>query len=246
MVLSAGINQIAFTNWVKGGENSTAWTFLVDFHLDKVEPVLTFKNQIKITYGRSKTGGDEYKTTDNDLYIEDLVSYNVGWVVSPFFSNAVRTQVSTGYDYGKTPAVKIADFFDPGYVTQSLGFVYDKYPNIITRLGIGFQEVFTKDYRKYSDPVNLEKTFKFETGIESVTDFNYKLDDNIGYNAKFRLFSQFNRMDVWDVRFDNMIAAKISKYISVNFIYLLIYEKDQTPLTQTKEGLQVGVTYTVF
>jgi hypothetical protein len=246
LVLSAGINQIAFSNWAQGGENSTAWSYLIDFHYDKTGNDLVFKNQIKVTYGRSKTGAGEYKTTDNDLYMEDLASYNVGWAVNPFFSNAVRTQLAPGYNYNNTPSKQIADFFDPGYVTQSIGFNYDKYPNIITRLGMGLQEVFTNNFRKYSDPENLEKTFKFETGIESVTDFKYKLDNNIEYTGKFRLFSQFNRLDVWDVRFDNMIIAKINKYISVNFTYLLIYEKDQTPLTQTKEGLQFGVTYAVF
>ena len=246
LVLSAGINQIAFSNWVQGGENSTAWSYLIDFHYDKTGTALVFKNQIKVTYGRSKIGSGEYKTTDNDLYIEDLASYNVGWAVNPFFANAIRTQLAAGYDYSTTPAKQIADFFDPGYVTQSIGFNYDKYPNIITRLGLGLQEVFTNNYRKYSDPENLEKTFKFETGIESVTDFKYKLDDNIEYTGKFRLFSQFKSLDVWDVRFDNMIMAKINKYISVNFTYLLIYEKDQTLLTQTKEGLQFGATIAIF
>jgi len=246
LVLCAGINQIAFSNWVKGGENSTAWNFLEDFHYDKIDNPVTIKNQLKVTYGRSKTSGNESRTTDNDLYIENLLSYNVGWAVSPFIANAVRTQVSTGYDYKSSPAIKIADFFDPGYVTQTIGFAYDKYPNIITRLGIGFQEIFTKYYRRYSDPENLEKTFKFETGVESVTDINYKLDENIVYSSKFRLFSQFSSLGVWDIRFDNIIAAKISKYISVSFTYLLVYEKAQTPFTQTKEGLQVGVTYTVF
>jgi len=246
LVLSAGINQIVFSNWVQGGENSTAWSYLIDFHCDKTGTALVFKNQIKVTYGRSKIGSGEYKTTDNDLYIENLASYNVGWAVNPFFSNAIRTQLASGYDYKSVPAKQVADFFDPGYVTQSIGFNYDKYPNIITRLGLGLQEVFTNNYRKYTDPDKFEKTFKFETGIESVTDIKYKLDDNIEYTSKFRLFSQFSRLDIWDVRFDNMIIAKINKYISVNFTYLLIYEKDQTLLTQTKEGLQFGVTYSVF
>ena len=85
LVLSAGINQIAFSNWAQGGENSTAWSYLIDFHYDKIGTALVFKNQIKVTYGRSKIDSGEYKTTDNDLYIEDLASYNVGWAINPFF-----------------------------------------------------------------------------------------------------------------------------------------------------------------
>lgn len=249
LVTSLGINQIAFSNWVKGGDNSIAWTFLGDFHYDNVGDMWTFKNQIKLTYGRSKIGSDDYRTTDNDLYTENVASYNLGWAVSPFFSNSIRTQVASGFDYKVIPYVEIADLFDPGYITQTIGFTYDKYSNIITRLGFGFQEIITNKFTQYSDnpeTKNEVEKFKFETGIESVTDVNYKLAENISYAGKLRLFSQFKSLDVWDVRWDNMITAKVTKYIAVNFNYLLVYERMQSPFTQIKEGLQIGITYTVF
>lgn len=249
LVTNIGFNQIAFTNWVKGGENSIAWSILANFKYDNISDIWTYKNSIKGTYGRSKIGGGNYITTDNDLYIENLVSYNVGWAVSPFFSNSIRTQITKGYDYKSSPAKQISDLFDPGYITQTFGFTYDKYPNIITRLGIGFQEIVTNRFTNYSDdPITKDKIekFKFETGIESVTDIDYKIDDNIIYKSKIRLFSQFNHIDVWDIRFDNIIAAKISKLISVNFNYLLVYEKAQSPKTQIKEGLQVSFVFNIL
>ena len=242
-VVGVGINQIAFSNWVKGGDNSISWTFLGNFHLDKVDTPWTYKNQIKGTYGRSKIGSGIYKTTDNDLYIENVLSYNVGWAVSPYFSNSIRTQISKGFDYNVNPEIEVADFFDPGYVTQTFGFTYDKYSHVITRLGIGFQEIFSNIYRKYTDPDKLQKAFRFETGIESVTDVNYQLADNILFKSKIRFFSQFKSLDVWDVRLDNIISAQITKFIGVNFTYLVVYEKAQSPLTQVKEGLQIGITY---
>jgi hypothetical protein len=245
-VVGLGINQIAFTNWIKGGDNSISWTFLGDFHYDRIGTPWTFKNQIKGTYGKSKIGDATYKTTDNDLYIENVVSYDLSWAVSPYFSNSIRTQIAKGFDYKVDPYVEVTDFFDPGYVTQTFGFTYDKYSNIVTRLGIGFQEIFTNVYRQYTDPENLQKAFRFETGIESVTDINYKIDDNVLYTGKMRFFSQFKSLDIWDVRLDNVIAAKISRYISVNFSYLLIYEKVQSPYTQVKEGLQIGITYNLL
>lgn len=250
LVTSLGINQIAFSNWVKGGENSIAWTIIGDFHYDKICAAdWSFKNSVKATYGRSKIGGGAYRTTDNDLYIENVASYNLGWAVSPFISNSIRTQLASGFDYKVTPEKEIANFFDPGYITQTIGFTYDKHQNIITRLGLGFQEIITNKFNQYSDDPTTKsevEKFKFETGIESVTDADIKLDENIVYKSKLRLFSQFKSLDVWDVRWDNIIAAKITKYISVNFGYLLVYEKAQSPRTQIKEGLQVGFVYTVF
>lgn len=249
LVTGINISQIAFSNWVKGGDNSISWVFMGDFRLDNTSEIWSFKNSVKAAYGRSKIGDATYRTTDNDLYIENVASYNVGWAVSPFISNSVRTQIASGFDYKVDPEIEIANFFDPGYITQTIGFTYDKYQNIITRLGIGFQEIITNKFRQYSDDSGTKdklEAFKFETGIESVTDINYKLDDNIIYSSKTRLFSQFKCLDVWDVRWDNTITAKITKLFSVNFTYQLVYEKMQSPYTQTKQALLIGITYTLL
>jgi hypothetical protein len=248
-VTGASISQIAFSNWVKGGDNSISWVFMGDFRLDNSSDIWSFKNSIKATYGRSKIGDGVYRTTDNDFYLENVASYNVGWAVSPFISNSVRTQIARGFDYKVDPELEIADFFDPGYITQTIGFTYDKYKNVVTRLGFGFQEIITNKFRQYSDDSETkdrQEAFKFETGFESVTDVNYKLDDNIIYSNKIRLFTQFKSLDVWDVRWDNNIAAKITKLISVNFTYQLVYEKMQSPYTQTKQALLIGITYTLI
>jgi len=248
-VAGLGINQIAFTNWTKGGDNSIAWTLLGDVHFDRTGTPWTFKNSIKAQYGRSKIGSDTYRTTENDLYIENVAAYDLGWAVSPFVSNSIRTQITRGFDYKVTPSVEIANFFDPGYITQTIGFTYDKYSNIVTRLGIGFQEIFTNKFRQYSDNPKTPETveaFRFETGFESVTDINYKIDDNILWTSKIRFFTQFKSLNVWDVRLDNVVAAKVTKYITVNFNYLVVYEKAQSPYTQVKEGLQIGIVYNIL
>ncbi|MEW6194242.1 MAG: DUF3078 domain-containing protein [Bacteroidota bacterium] len=244
-----GISQISFSNWVKGGENSIAWTVMGDFNLNHIDKPWTFKNQVKAQYGRAKIGDQTYRTTINDLYIENLASYDLGWAVSPFVSNAIRTQVSKGYDYKVESSPNISDFFDPGYITQTIGFTYDKYSHVVTRFGIAFQEVITNKFTQYSDdPETLDEfeKFKFETGIESVTDIDYTLDTNVLWKSKLRLFSRFESLDVWDVLWDNTITAKVNAWLGVNFTYILLYEKAQSPKTQMKEGLQIGITYTLL
>ena len=249
LITTLGINQVSFTNWQTGGENSIAWTLSGNFKLNRESDEWGFRNQLKASYGRAKIGSGIYKTTDNDFYLENLASYNVGWAVSPFFSNSVRTQITKGYDYTVAGSPNISDFFDPGYITQTLGFTYDKYKYIITRIGLAFQETFTKKFTQYSDDAGtteeVEK-FKFETGLESVTDFNFTIDTNLLYSGKLRLFTRFEHLDVWDVRWDNAITAKVNSWLNVNFNYILLYEKNQSPLTQTKEALQIGITYALL
>lgn len=250
LITGLNVSQIAFRNWTQGGENSITWTLTGDFGLKYNTEQWAFKNQLKAAYGRTKQGEKDFITNDNELYLETVISYQIlGWAVNPYFSNTVRTQLTEGFDYSVTPEVKISDFFDPGYITQSLGFTYDKLENIQTRLGIAFQEVITNNFTKYSDDpetLNEVEKFKFETGIESVTDANFLLAENLLMKTKLRLFSRFESLDVWDVRWDNTITAKINSWMNVNFAYLLIYQKDQSLTAQMKQALQLGIVYTIL
>ncbi|NWF89806.1 MAG: DUF3078 domain-containing protein [Ignavibacteriaceae bacterium] len=248
-VAGLNISQIALENWTQGGDNALAFTLLGNFGAKFIDSPWTFNNGLKLAFGRTKLGEDEFRTNDNEFFLESILSYAFGWALDPYFSNSVRTVLSKGYDYKINPAIQTSQFFDPGYITQSIGFMYNKLPNFTTRIGLGFQETITSKFPFYSDdpetPSELEK-FKFDTGIESVTEGAVKIEENVLYGSKLRLFSSFNELDVWDVRWDNLITAQISKYFNVNFNVLLIYEKKQSLKTQLKEALQFGITYSLF
>lgn len=249
LVTSLNLSQIAFSNWTKGGENSIAWSLGESFVLKFKTPKWHFKNELSSAYGQSKVGSEDFKVTDNELYMESVAAYSIGWAVDPYISNTIRTQVAAGYEYTDTSKTEVANFFDPGYITQSIGFTYDKLENFQSRLGIAFQETITDKYTQYADdpdtPNEIE-SFRFETGIESVTDGQFTLDENLLLKSKLRLFSAFDRLDVWDVRWDNVITAKVNNWLNVNFTYLLVYQKDQSPKTQMKQALQIGITYTIL
>lgn len=248
----SGLNiaQIAFSDWSQGGDNSITYSIFGIFGLNYYTETWGFRNNLKITYGQTKIGDAGFKTNDNEFNLETVFSLKFGWAVDPYISNSVRTSLTAGYKYsGDTAKTKIADFFDPGYITQSLGFTFDKDKIIKSRLGIAIQETFTNKLRQYSDdPETKDKTeaFKLETGIESVTDLNLPLDDNLLYTSKLRLFTRFDHLDVWDVRWDNQITAKINSWLNVNFNFIAVYERSQSVKTQIKEALQVGVAFNLF
>ena len=248
---TAGLNvsQVAFTNWSQGGENAITWTITSAFGLNYYSLSYALRNNLKLAYGRTKLGDLGYRTNENEFYLETIYSHSIGWAVDPYVSNTIRTNVSTGYTYTDTSSMMVSDFFDPGYVTQSVGFTYDKLKGFTSRLGVAFQETFTNKYRKYSDdsdtPDKLE-AFKLETGIESVTTAKYAVAENFLYDTNLRLFTRFNNLDIWDVRWDNTLTAQVNKYINVNFNILMIYQRDQSAKTQLKQALLLGVTYTFF
>jgi len=247
-VLGFNLSQMAFSDWSQGGDDAMTYTFIGNFGLNYSGKVWNFKNSLKVAYGQTKLGDDDFITNDNEFYLESVVSRKFGWAVDPFFSNIVRTQVAPGNEYTDS-TIQISDIFDPGYISQALGFTFDKNKIIKTRLGIALQETFTSKFPKYSDdPETLDEleTFKLETGIESVTDIESAFMDNMLLKSKLRLFTRFDDPSVWDVRWDNIISAKINKYFVVNLNILVVYEKSQSYRTQIKEALQLGITYILF
>lgn len=247
----AGLNlsQLALENWTQGGEDALAFTLFSNFGLDYFDEPWAFTNKLKLAFGRTKLGSDQYKTTDNEFFLENLLVNNVGWFANPYFSNTIRTVLAKGYKYSDEGDQLIAKFFDPGYINQSIGLAYKVSESFSIRLGVGFQETFTKEFTNYSDdPETLDKQekFKFDTGIESVSNLNLKLDDDLLYTSELRLFGTFNELDVWDIRWDNIFTAQVTKLINVNLNLLLIYDLDQIARTQVKEALQIGITYNLF
>jgi hypothetical protein len=248
-ITGLNISQIAFSNWTQGGSDAFTWTASGNIGLDYRGEVWTFRNRLKVGYGRTKLGGQGSITNDNDFNLENVLSFDIGWATDPYFSNSIVTTIAEGYSYSTNPPVPTADFFDPGYVTQSIGFTYNKLQSLTTRLGFASQEVFTNRFRQYTDnpaTTNKVEAFKFETGIESVTQEKLEIADNVILISGLRLFSRFENLDIWDVRWDNTVNSRINSFLNVHFDYQLVYQRDQSLRTQAKEGLQLGVVYTIF
>ncbi len=249
-IVGVNLSQVSFENWTQGGDNSISFTFFTNMGIHYIGDPWKWRNSLKFTYGRTKTGEEGYKTNDNEIFFESTLNRNVGWLLNPYFGITARTAVAAGFDYDVTPAEQIVGFLDPFYLTEGIGLMYDQIPNFRTRLGLGFKQTFANEFNKrYTDdpdtPGEIEN-FRSETGIEWVTEFEWVFLENMAYKGYLRLFGRFEDISVWDVRWDNTITAKVNDYFNVNINVLLIYDVDETLRTQLKEALQLGVSYTLF
>jgi hypothetical protein len=248
-VVGINLSQVAFDNWSQGGQNSLSFTFFSLLGLDYIGDPWKWRNGLKFAYGRTKIGDEEYRTNDNEIFFQSTLIYHINWAVSPYAGLTARTAVTKGFDYDSVPSVQIVDFMDPFYLTEALGFIYDQIPNFSSRLGIGMKQTwadkFALRYTDDSETPELEK-FKNETGIESVTEYKWEFMENMAYLTSLRLFGTFDDLSVWDVRWDNLIVAKVNDYISVSFNVLLIYDEDESIQRQLKEALQLGISYNLF
>lgn len=249
---TVGINlsQIAFSNWTQGGENSLSFTLFSVLVLDYIGDPWNWNNTLKVTYGRTKLGEEAYRTNNNEIFFESVLTRNVGWVVKPYADVTLRTAITEGYNYDSDPPIAIVNFFDPGYLTEGLGLQYDASGIFKQRVGVAFKQTIADKFDSlYSDdpdtPDKIEK-FKFESGLESVTEVTYDFLENMNFSSYLRLFTRFDAFDVWDVRWDNIITAKINDYFNVNFNVLLIYDESQSLSRQIKQALQIGLSYNIF
>lgn len=247
-IIGIGLSQVALSNWVKGGENLISITGISNFADHYFNHPWVLRNTFLLSLGSTKTGSNSFQTNENGMVLENVLIRKISWAIDPYISNLIRSTILNGYDYSVTPIVQTSAFFDPGYVTQSIGFAYDR-PNFITRLGLAFQETFANKFRQYTDDLGTtdeNEAFKFQTGVESVTEGNLTVAEDIFLTSRLRLFSAFETFDVWDVGWDNTFTAKVNDFLTVNLNALLLYEKSQSPKTQFKEGLNIGITYSVF
>jgi hypothetical protein len=247
----AGVNltQASFTNWAAGGENSLAYSLSLIGRSSSKGEQWDWMNTYKFVFGQARLSDQGIRNTEDEIFLESLLLYKLRVHLSPYASFTFRTQFAPGYKYSNDGSrIQVSQFADPAYITQSVGMAYRPAPEVITRLGIGVRENITSTYRQYADDpktVEVEKTRIFG-GMEWVTDVNWEFYENMKFASRLELFSPFVTPDKITTRWDNVISAKVNEYINVLVSVQLLYDEVVLPRTQVKEGISIGLSYTLL
>ena len=244
------------SNWTKGGENSVAWKGVIETKWENNAARTNWKNSGKLVFGQIKQGSQGVRKSDDELNVESVLTYKVGQYLNPYLSFNGLTQIASGFEYptDKTK-IKVSSSFAPMFLRQSLGLGYKPSEQFVTRLGISVKETIVSDdgliagsaitfRERYGN--KPDENMRVETGIESTTDLSVKLAENVLFKSKLELFSSFENFNTADVAWDNTLAAKISKYFSVNFNVYAFYDEDILTEVQVTQAVAFGLTYTFF
>jgi hypothetical protein len=242
------LTQVAFTDWSQGGDNALSWALGLDGKSILEEQKTNWTTSYKFGFGQARLGDQSIRKTDDRIDLETMLTFKVWEVVNPYCAATLKTQFAKGYVYDAAgKGTGVSKFFDPAYLTQSAGFVYQPIAELKTRLGAGVREVVTSEFNGYADdPATKDKVEKtrIDGGLESVTELNLKIDDNVTLSSKLEMFAAFKTLDKVVIRNDNMVTAKVSKYLAVMLNVQLVYEEPILPRTQYKEVLAFGFSYT--
>ncbi len=248
--MTGGFNasQTSFSNWVAGGENSLAWQLFLNFNFTQDQEKINWVNTGKLNYGHTRVSGQESRKSIDEIKLESVFTYKMGIYVNPFMAATGESQFDAGYKYeaGK-PKLQVSKFLDPAFFRESVGIGYEPNKIVKTRLGAALKQTITSDYPvPYADDpktADVEKV-KNEIGAESVTDVNWKISETNLLTSKLELFSNLKGIDQIDVKWDNILTSKISKYFNFNINFLLFYDKDISKKRQIKQAIAVGIAYT--
>jgi hypothetical protein len=245
------LTQVSFKDWAQGGEDALAWTVRLDGKSVLEDTTFSWGNTYKMSYGQAKIGSQDTRKTEDRLEFESVLTYKLGTEVNPYVGVTMKTQFAEGVTFDAAgKATPVSRFFDPGYLTQSAGFGYRPSAEFKTRLGAAVREIVTSVYTEYanepSTPIADRVKVKVDGGIESVTDGELKLDDNLLFRTKLELFSPIRKLKEVTMRMDNTLTANVSKYVVVILNVQLINDVNASTRMQVKEVLALGLSYTLF
>jgi hypothetical protein len=241
--------QVSFTDWVQGGDNALAFAAGLTGKSILDQPQTNWSNTYKFGFGESRLGNQGLRKTDDQIDVQTMLTYKLDGALSPYAAATLKTQFATGYKYDNTgTATAVSKFFDPAFITESAGMVYQPIPELKTRFGAALREIVTSEFPSYADDpktLEVEKT-SVKGGLESVTELVWKIDDNILFTSKLELFSAFDQMNQIILNNDNMIVAKVTKVVTTSLGVQLRNEPSISPRTQIKQTLALGLSYAIF
>ncbi|HEY3875707.1 MAG TPA: DUF3078 domain-containing protein [Candidatus Kapabacteria bacterium] len=246
MVAGLNFSQIDFSHWEAGGTDALAYIASIAGKSVRNDTNTNWTNTYRLAWGQSKTSGEEIRNTDDEINLESQLTYKFGVSVNPYVDVALLTQFGPGYNYPDSGgAQEVSNFFDPAFIKQSVGMGWMGSKVFQTRLGLALREIVTNKYNQYAaDPGDDDvHTTRIEGGLESVSQLDVPVDDNVLFHAKLELFDPFKTLDRVVVHAEASFVAKISKVFSTQLNALFINEPDISPYTQIKEGLSIGIIY---
>lgn len=251
LVSGLTISQISFTNWAGGGDNALSWTVTADGKSVRDDEKANWASGYKVAFGQARISDAGLRKTEDRIELESIYTLKLNQYVNPYAAATLKTQFAKGYKYDTpTPGTNtaVSKFFDPAYLTQSVGAGWQPVPEVKTRLGVGLRETFADQFAVlYTDDAATTEleTSKVEGGAESVTDIEWKVAENVLFTSKLELFAPFKTFDRVDIRTDSKLTFTVNKYITAMFNAQII-NIAPFPRTQVKETIALGFTYNIF
>ena len=270
---NVGLNfaQSSYTNWAAGGQNALNWLGTFNYAINYAKDRFKWDNTLNTALGYSYFNFKQKPIkTDDKIEFTSLAGLKATEHLNYSLEFAFRSQFAKGFDYANDSTQYISKFLAPAYVSLGLGVEW--VPNehfsvnfapITGRLtivnddylaSIGAFGVNSLDPNDPNAHVKNEKV-RFELGARLAAKMKYTLIENVDYESKLELFSNYlNHPERIDVDWQNLLVMKVNSWLNCNVGTHLIYDYDipffdengariQGSKVQFKEVLSIGILF---
>lgn len=267
---SLNFNQVSFTNWAAGGDNSISGVTFFNYAADYAKGKNSWKNKLILGYGLQYIGKD-YKKTDDKIDFSSMYGHGIAKNIDISILAFLKTQFAEGFD-GDNDSVYISKFMAPGYIGIGPGINFkptDYFSVFVSPATV--QWVIVNDQRLADEGAFGVTPAEYDTSGMKITDgervktqfganikasFKKDIMKNVNLETTLELFSDYllnpqNIIVKWDVILDMTINKYLSAKLTTNLIYddnIIIKDGNGNPLgprTQFKEmfGLGFGLKF---
>ncbi|PLW96621.1 MAG: hypothetical protein C0593_11020 [Marinilabiliales bacterium] len=253
-------NQIGYSNWAQGGENSFTGNSNFDYSLQYTDEKLSSITTLNTAYGIILTSEDGMRKNDDKLQMSSKLGYTISKKMKYTVLFDLKSQFSPGYKY-PNDSVIVSNFFAPGYLTLSFGTDWNpmEYLSVLLSPASGrFTVVSDQDlanagkfgvepatYDTAGNIISPGQKFKGEFGMNFVVNFKKDVVKNVNVTSKLELHNNYfapdpsNRWN-FDVDMETKLNFTINKYLSSLFYIHLLYDDDVLVSLYDDEGVETG------
>lgn len=257
--------QTAYSDsWVGGEAGSVNWVSNLNGAAERqMSPNFNLRSTLKMSFGQTLSQSAETKEWAKPAKSTDLIDWEtVGrFTLHKFVDPYAALRIETQFFDGRNPAKNL--YFSPAKITESAGIARKMYSRgddfVTSRLGVGLRQIRGKFI---TDSVTLATESRTVTdgGFESVTDASLSLSKTLRYTGKLSLFRALSysekdalvgtpEEDDWkaiDMNLENIVAAAVSKIITVNLYTQVLFDKQIDKKLRIKETLAIGFVFNLM
>ena len=233
-------------SWTGEEAGSFSWASHLLFQAHKqLHKKFRTENTLKLGFGQSKIQDkdtDEWSKiqVSTDLIdFETLEKFTLGGFVDPYFAGRVQTTFLDA-----SPTNHEVRYANPVIIAESFGVNRNLIDKKSQKLSLRFGSAAYQRINRKIETTN-------DGGLELVNNYAVNAKENIITYTSFinlyqALMSSENVNNKWktiDIDWQNNLSVNITKYIMLNFMFQMLYDRDISEDLRTRQLLSFGLTF---
>jgi len=250
-------SQASYNNWTEGGVSTLASTALLSGKAVRTTWDWTQTYETRLGIGIVKQDTLNVRKAEDVARLNATIEYQGSGFFrrfNPTAATGIRTQFAPGFNYvtnpfadGRDPPVKVSDLFSPATFTQSLGLTYGSEWGFRQRLGIALKEtVVLIEKLRMLYGVNQSDPVRFQLGVESFTEVDKEVLENVLLKSSLGLFAAFNQEELPDMLWENILVMRVNKWLSADLEFVALFDRDLSDRIQLKEAVSIGFSFVII